>query len=115
MFGVQVKESPMETIDPKGLNDRMKGAEKMVLLDVRETDELTGEFGHLPNIVHIPLGQLPERVGELNDKNATVISICKMGGRATRAAEFLESNGFKKVIVLEGGMSGWKDAGLTTA
>jgi rhodanese-related sulfurtransferase len=102
----------METIDAKGLSDRMKSGEKMVLLDVREQEELTGELGHLGGIVHIPLGQLPMRVSELRDKDADVIMICKVGGRAARAGEFLESNGFKKVIVLEGGMTAWNEAGL---
>jgi rhodanese-related sulfurtransferase len=105
----------METIDAKGLSAKMQGGEKMVLLDVREQEELVGELGHLPAIVHIPLGQLPMRVSELDDKSAPVVMICKMGGRATRGGEFLESAGFRKVIVLEGGMTAWKEAGLPVA
>lgn len=105
----------MESIDAKALTDRMKAGEKLVLLDVRETEELRGELGHLPNIVHIPMGQLPTRVGELPDKDAPVIMICRVGGRAARAGEFLENAGFKKVVVLEGGMIAWNEAGLPTA
>lgn len=100
----------MQTIDAKGLSDRLKSGEKMVLLDVREQEELTGELGHMPGIVHIPLGQLPMRVNELKDKDAEVVMICKVGGRAARGGEFLESYGFKKVMVLEGGMMAWREA-----
>lgn len=105
----------MQIIDAKGLTERMQKGENLVLLDVRESEELTGELGRLPNIVHIPLGQLPMRAGELADKDAPLVTICKVGGRATRAAEFLETLGFKTVIVLDGGMTGWKEAGLPTA
>lgn len=105
----------METVDAKGLSERLKSGEKMVLLDVREQEELTGELGHLADIVHIPMQQLPMRVSELSDKNATVIMVCRSGGRAARAGEFLESNGFKKVILLDGGMMAWNDAGLPKA
>jgi len=104
----------MESIDAKGLTERIKSGDKMVLLDVREAEELRGELGHLPDIVHIPLGQLPMRVSELKDKETAVIMICKVGGRAARAGEFLESSGFKKIIVLEGGMIAWNEAGLPT-
>lgn len=105
----------METVDAKGLSARMKSGEKMVLLDVREQEELTGELGCLANIVHIPMQQLPMRVSELNDKETPVVMVCRSGGRAARAGEFLESNGFKKVILLDGGMIAWNEAGLPKA
>lgn len=105
----------MERVDAKGLKQRLSSGEKIVLLDVREAEELHGELGHLPNIVHIPLGQLPTRVSDLPDKETPVVMICKMGGRAARGGEFLEQNGFKKVIVLEGGMTAWNENGLPVA
>lgn len=102
----------MESIDAKALADRMKTGERLLLLDVRESEELKGELGQMAHVVHIPLGQLAIRVNELSEKEVPVIAICKLGGRATRAAEFLESVGFKTVIVLDGGMTGWNEASL---
>lgn len=103
----------MNTILPTDLRIRLNSGEALILLDVRENQELMGELGHIPNIVHIPLGELPVRLGELTGhKESPVVTICKMGGRAERAGEFLEHAGFKNVILLEGGMMSWKESGL---
>lgn len=81
----------------------------ILLLDVREASELTDALGHLSGITHIPLGQLPQRVHEIEQwKNKPVISICRMGGRAQTAAMILLSQGFSNVQVLEGGMTSYR-------
>lgn len=103
----------MKTILPTDLRTRLNSGEAFILLDVRENQELVGELGHIPNIVHIPLGELPVRLSELSaHTDSPVITICKMGGRAERAGEFLEHSGFKNVILLEGGMMSWNESGL---
>ena len=103
----------MNFIVAKDLRERLQRGEHIVLLDVREIEELTGPLGHLPEIKHVPLGDLPVRISELNDHKAgPIVTICKMGGRATRAAEFLQQAGFKNICVLEGGMNGWQESGL---
>ena len=100
-------------IDPADLRKRLSAGEKFLLLDVREGDELTSELGHIEGIVHIPLGDLPQRITELDkNSNTCLVTICKMGGRAARAAEFLQQEGVRSVLVLEGGMTGWKECGL---
>jgi len=81
-------------------------ADGAVLLDVREDDEWAA--GHAPGALHVPLGDLPARLGELPD--AEVHVLCRAGGRATRAAQWLEENGYDAVVV-EGGMGAWADAG----
>jgi len=96
------------------LEKRINGGERPFLLDVREEAELTGPLGHLPGIVHIPLGSLPERFKELAGKEGIeIVSICKMGGRAKRAADFLAGQGFNRVVVMTGGMTKWRELGLT--
>ena len=70
-------------------------------IDVREPDEVAG--GSLPGTVNIPLGQLPDRVGEL-DPSQRVVLLCRSGGRSTKAAKHLTSVGFTDVVNLEGGM-----------
>jgi rhodanese-related sulfurtransferase len=79
-----------------------------LLLDVRENDEW--DAGHVSGAVHIPLGQLVERVDELPDDRQVVV-VCRSGARSARAAAFLGSSGFD-AINLAGGMHAWAAAGL---
>ena len=65
----------------------------VVVLDVREDSELV-ETGTVKNAVHIPLGQLESRLGEL-PKDKVILTACRSGGRASRALALLESKGFK--------------------
>ncbi|HWQ57960.1 MAG TPA: FAD-dependent oxidoreductase [Clostridia bacterium] len=71
-----------------------------VLLDVREDAELMA-FS-LPGAVHIPLGQLRDRLGEL-DKNRRIITFCAIGVRSYNAARILMNNGFADVLLYPGG------------
>ena len=70
-------------------------------IDVREPDEVAE--GTLPGTVNIPLGTLPDRIGELDSSRRAVI-LCRSGGRSTQACQFLAANGFGDVINLDGGM-----------
>lgn len=80
-----------------------------LLLDVREADEVA--HGRIEGSLHIPLRQLPVRLGELTAwKGLLVVCQCKMGGRSAQAAEFLRRNGFVQVRNLAGGIIAWRDA-----
>ena len=71
------------------------------LIDVREPHELVK--GTLPGAVNIPLGELPDRLDEL-DRTRRVVLLCRSGGRSTMAAELLTASGFDDVVNLAGGM-----------
>ena len=77
------------------------------LLDVREDDEWAA--GHAPNALHIPLGDLAARLGELPADNALYV-VCRGGGRSARATAFLNANGWDATNV-GGGMGAWHAAG----
>lgn len=77
------------------------------VLDVREDDEWAA--GHVPNAVHIPLGQLQERIGEVED-GSRVFVICRSGARSLKGADILFNNGIDAVSVA-GGTMGWIDSG----
>ena len=79
-----------------------------VLLDVREDDEW--EAGHAPQAIHIPLGELAERVGEV-PQDGDVYVVCRAGGRSARATMYLNQNGWDAVNVA-GGMQVWHQQGL---
>lgn len=78
-----------------------------LILDVREDEEWAA--GHIDGAVHVPLGRLMNRMlyepGELLSDQPLVVT-CKGGGRARRAADWLNRNGFD-AVVLTGGMRGW--------
>src|SRR5689334_3784233 len=79
----------------------------VVLLDVREDDEW--QRGHAPGAQHIPMGQVPARLDEI-DQDATLYVVCQAGGRSQRVAQYLARNGYTPVNVT-GGMLAWAGAG----
>ena len=78
-----------------------------VLLDVREDDEW--RRGHVADAQHIPMGEVPNRLAEI-DPEARLYVICHAGGRSARVAQFLARNGYAPVNV-SGGMLAWANAG----
>jgi adenylyltransferase/sulfurtransferase len=91
-------------VTPQQLAEELKSEHKPVLLDVREAHELA--VSKLDIDHHIPLGELPSRLSEL-DPNADIVIVCRSGARSGRATEFLLSLGFRSVRNLSSGMNGW--------
>jgi len=56
--------------------------------------------------LHIPMGQIADRIGELDPAKETVV-ICRSGGRSMQAARFLDQRGFMSVANLGGGILAW--------
>lgn len=79
-----------------------------VLLDVREPSEWTA--GHAPNAVHIPLGQLPERLDDVPRTIESLPVICRSGVRSAQAVAYLSGHGVAATNVA-GGMQAWEEAG----
>ena len=78
-----------------------------VLLDVREPEEW--EAGHAPGARHLPLGQVPDRMGEL-DRTVPIVVVCRAGSRSALATEWLSTAGFDAANLM-GGMQEWAHAG----
>ncbi len=78
----------------------------LVVLDVREPVEWA--YGRIDGALHIPLGELVERVGEVPEGQLLVV--CKVGGRSAQATGYLVQNGHNAVN-LDGGMLEWAAAG----
>ncbi|WP_186627513.1 rhodanese-like domain-containing protein [Rhodococcus sp. BP22] len=79
----------------------------VVLLDVRENDEW--QHGHAPGALHIPMSQVPSRLGEI-DQDADLYVICKVGGRSMQVVQYLAQIGYEATNV-DGGMDAWHAAG----
>lgn len=74
-----------------------------LVLDVRETAEYA--FAHIPSAVNIPLGELEERIEEL-DMSKTIYVVCRTGSRSDLACQQLDAKGFNVQNVVPG-MSDW--------
>ncbi len=81
-----------------------------LLLDVREAPEAS--FVSLPDSVLIPLGQLPDRLDELDalvgGRDGSIVVYCHHGVRSARALELLEKAGFTRARHLTGGIDAWR-------
>ena len=78
----------------------------LVVLDVREAQEY--QINRIDGSVLIPLGEIPRRYAELDPESELVMQ-CKVGARSAKAADFLRSVGFKRVLNLQGGILEWID------
>jgi len=97
----------MEDITVKELKERMDAQEKLNIIDVREEHEFD-EFNIGATL--IPLGELPDRLDEIEQfKDEEIIIHCRSGARSGRAKDFLEMQGFTKVRNLLGGMIEWQN------
>jgi adenylyltransferase/sulfurtransferase len=95
----------IQEITPQEFVERRAAGTDMTLLDVREAWEL--ELAPVPSpLVHIPMGQIADRFGELDPNKETVV-ICRSGGRSLEVARFLSAQGFASVANLSGGILKW--------
>lgn len=79
-------------------------AQAPLLLDVRETWEF--DICKLPDSILVPMSQIPGYINEL-DPGQEVVIICHHGIRSRQVARFMEYQGFKNVINLNGGLDAW--------
>ncbi|MFM7396473.1 MAG: rhodanese-like domain-containing protein [Gammaproteobacteria bacterium] len=86
------------------LKARIDAGEQPVVIDVREGWEL--DISSLPFARHIPMGQILERIGELDPATPLIIT-CRSGGRSMQVARALDARGFGSVTNLTGGILAW--------
>jgi molybdopterin/thiamine biosynthesis adenylyltransferase/rhodanese-related sulfurtransferase/molybdopterin converting factor small subunit len=98
-------ENPLD-ITPLALKARLDRGDKLWIVDVREPNEY--QINRIEGSVLIPLGELPRRYNEL-DPEEELVMLCKVGGRSARAADFLRSVGYSRVLNLTGGILAWID------
>jgi rhodanese-related sulfurtransferase len=91
-------------ISPSELKARRDAGTGPLVIDVREKWEL--DVARIPDVQHIPMGEIAARVGEL-DPEREIVVMCRSGGRSMQVAQFLDRNGFGKVANLTGGILAW--------
>ena len=92
------------TIDPIQLSGELAGPTPPLLVDVREPWE--AELVSIPGSTLIPLGELPERLADL-DSDADIVLYCHHGMRSDRALQFLQRMEFTRVRHLTGGVDAY--------
>jgi hydroxyacylglutathione hydrolase len=99
----------VERIDPGELARRIGSKEPPVVLDVRDADEFAA--AHIPGSLHIPYGELVERLEQL-PAEGQIAAVCSGGKRSGLAASILQREGFENVVhVGDGGVATWRNQG----
>ena len=94
----------MSEISVRRLHERRKQGDELVVLDVREPDELAA--ASLEEVVHIPMAEIPNRFGELpTDRDIAVL--CHSGRRSELVVRFLRANGYPRALNITGGIDQW--------
>lgn len=101
--------SEVQDIEPKDLWDHRN---EVTVIDVRRHDER--QTGFIPGSKHIVLDTLPDQMDQI-PKDQTLVFVCAVGGRSSRAAAWALSEGFKSVYNLKGGMKHWQQLNMETA
>lgn len=89
------------------LLERIAGGETVVFVDVRAGNE---RDVFIPDAIHMRIGELPSRWGELSQE-VTIVCYCATGGQSINAAEALREKGHKTATSILGGLPAWEDAG----
>lgn len=101
---------PENNITVKELKNQIKENPNLIILDVRNPDELKGPLGKIDGVINIPVQDLGNRIDELDKyKNKEIAVICRTGHRSSIGTKILLKNGFKKVENVEGGMTAYRE------
>jgi len=92
-------------IETSELRRRLQAGEKLQMIDVREDDEVAQ--GMIEGAKHIPLGQIPDRLSEI-EKSGEIVIICRSGYRSEHACEYLQQLGYEGCTNMVGGMLQWQ-------
>ena len=91
-------------LSAKDFDQRAASVPGLQIVDVRNPGE--AEAGTITGAVNIPVGQLPDRLAEL-DSHAPTVVYCAGGYRSSVAASMLRRNGFADVSDILGGFGAW--------
>jgi adenylyltransferase/sulfurtransferase len=107
MPSANVEETRLKEITATELKQRLDRGDDLQVIDVREPNEY--EIARLPGTKLIPLGQVVNRMSEINPARETVVH-CKGGVRSAKAIEALQRAGYSGELVnLKGGITAWSN------
>ncbi|MGD2200599.1 MAG: rhodanese-like domain-containing protein [Candidatus Bathyarchaeota archaeon] len=83
----------------------------LVILDVRTGSEF--QDGHIEGAINIPVGELDQRLSEISPNDEYLV-YCRTGNRSTTAVEIMKEKGYLMIYHMDGGITAWTQAGLST-
>ncbi len=97
----------MVQITATELKQRLDAGDDIQIIDVREQNEY--DYARIPDSKLIPLGQVINRMAEIDQNRETVVH-CKMGGRSAMAIDALRRAGYSGTLAnLTGGILAWSN------
>jgi rhodanese-related sulfurtransferase len=121
-FNDMVEESRdnLDIIDSHTLNSLIEKKEDMVIIDVNDKEDVE-QRGMVDGAINVSLGTLyykaddkvPEdfKDNRIQDRNKKVVVTCGLGMCAAIGGKVLKDMGFKDVVLLDGGVTKWKEDG----
>ena len=107
---VQDAKTRVRETDAATVSARLGRGEKFNLVDVREESEWAR--GHLPGATHLSKGVIERDIEKrIPDHDAEIVLYCGGGFRSALAADNLQRMGYRNVISMDGGFTGWLKAG----
>jgi rhodanese-related sulfurtransferase len=108
-----VNHQRVRAIDPELLVQELRSGRRILIVDVRSTDEFRSAAGRIHGACSMPLHHLRARAAELGShRSEAIVVVSGRGNAARRAAVELELLGFTEVRALDGGMQRWTELGL---
>ncbi len=99
-------------ISPQILKSKIDNNEKLIIIDVRETDEW--ETGKIPNAIHLSKGIIERDIEKIiTDNQSNIVVYCSGGYRCALVADSLQKMGYTNVLSLDTGLQGWLEAGYS--
>ncbi len=99
-------------VDADTLKNRLGQKDGLLVLDVRNADEMKGPLGHVAGARNIAVADLPNRVSSLQaETHKPIVIVCKTEMRSLKAEQILARAGFTDLSVLRGGMEAWNHMG----
>jgi len=107
---VEEAKGRVKETDVASVAARRERGETFHLVDVREDGEW--EKGHLPGAVHLGKGVIERDIEKMiPDHDADIVLYCGGGFRSALSADVLQRMGYTNVTSMDGGFTGWVDAG----
>ncbi|MEO5351925.1 MAG: VTT domain-containing protein [Magnetococcus sp. XQGC-1] len=91
------------------LRKMLADGEDLLLLDVRDAVDFSGESGHIPGSRNIPLPELESRLPELRALDCPIMLICHTERRSGEAMRRLDGAGIGPLFLVRGGIKRWRE------
>jgi sulfur-carrier protein adenylyltransferase/sulfurtransferase len=108
---IERAKASIQEISPGELRERKEKNPSLLVIDVRESDEVA--TGSIPGAHAVPRGFLELRIEDLErDRTKEVVLYCASGIRSALSAKSLKELGYENVVSVRGGFNGWKNGGF---